>query len=111
MSQLVGELRVAGGDTADVEVTSAVGGRSFTPPVRLTIAAVRERVPHGLGRFGDNAELLRRVGVTAADGQPTVAGMLALGVHPQQWFPATSSRPRRNRCRVTRPEPVPATKS
>jgi ATP-dependent DNA helicase RecG len=48
---------------------------------------VRERDPMGLGRFTDDAELLRRAGVTVANGQPTVAGLLALGVHPQQWFP------------------------
>jgi ATP-dependent DNA helicase RecG len=31
--------------------------------------------------------LLRRNGVLHSDGRPTVAGILALGVHPQQWFP------------------------
>lgn len=49
--------------------------------------AVRERDPSGLGRFEDDAELLRRAGVTLTGGHPTVAGLLALGVHPQQWFP------------------------
>ncbi|MDO0912843.1 ATP-binding protein [Streptomyces sp. DT2A-34] len=51
------------------------------------LRSVRERDPRGLGRFTDDAELLRRAGVTAADGTPTVAGLLALGAHPQQWFP------------------------
>ncbi|WP_370881681.1 ATP-binding protein [Catenuloplanes nepalensis] len=51
------------------------------------LATVRERDAHGLGRFTDDAELLRRAGVTLAGGQPTVAGLLALGVHPQQFFP------------------------
>jgi len=50
------------------------------------LATVRERDATGLGRF-DNVELLRRAGVTVADGQPTVAGLLALGAHPQQFFP------------------------
>jgi ATP-dependent DNA helicase RecG len=53
------------------------------------LANVRERDPRGLGRFDDDDELLRRAGVTTST-QPTaltVAGMLALGVHPQQWFP------------------------
>lgn len=49
--------------------------------------SVRDRDAHGLGRFSDDAELLRRAGVTAADGTPTVAGLLALGAYPQQWFP------------------------
>jgi ATP-dependent DNA helicase RecG len=51
------------------------------------LATVRERDPSGLGRFGNDAELLRRGGVTVANGQPTVAGLLALGLHPQQFFP------------------------
>jgi hypothetical protein len=51
------------------------------------LATVRQRDATGLGRFDDDAELLRRAGVTATGGQPTVAGLLALGVHPQQFFP------------------------
>jgi len=51
------------------------------------LATVRERDATGLGRFDDDAELLRRAGVIMAGGQPTVAGLLALGVHPQQFFP------------------------
>ncbi|MEU6722143.1 ATP-binding protein [Nonomuraea wenchangensis] len=55
--------------------------------VAAFVRSVRERDPHGLGRFPDDAELLRRAGVTLPDGTPTVAGVLALGVHPQEWFP------------------------
>ncbi|WP_322755336.1 ATP-binding protein [Frankia sp. Cas3] len=55
--------------------------------VETFLDAVRERDPSGLGRFDDDAELLCRAGVTLTGGQPTVAGLLALGVHPQQWFP------------------------
>lgn len=51
------------------------------------MAAARQRNPAGLGRFRDDAELLRRGGVVGGDGQPTVAGLLALGAHPQEWFP------------------------
>jgi ATP-dependent DNA helicase RecG len=51
------------------------------------VAAVRDRDPRGLGRFTDDRELLLRAGVTLADARPTVAGLLALGVHPQQFFP------------------------
>lgn len=53
------------------------------------LANVRARDPRGLGRFTDDDELLRRAGVTTST-QPlalTVAGLLALGIHPQQWFP------------------------
>ena len=64
-------------------------GREDLDPelVASYLATVRERDATGLGRFTDDAELLRRAGVTVADGQPTVAGILALGVHPQQFFP------------------------
>lgn len=51
------------------------------------LRSVRERDPHGLGRFANDSELLLRAGVTTAEGVPTVAGILALGAHPQQWFP------------------------
>jgi ATP-dependent DNA helicase RecG len=46
-----------------------------------------ENDPDGRGRFTDQGELLRRSGVLDSDGRPTVAGILALGVYPQQWFP------------------------
>lgn len=40
-----------------------------------------------LNRF-DDAEILRRTGVVDAEGTPTMAGLLALGLYPQQFFPA-----------------------
>ena len=55
--------------------------------VAAFVSTVRDRDPSGLGRFDDDTELLARAGVTTGDGTPTVAGVLALGVHPQQWFP------------------------
>ena len=54
--------------------------------IELWTQTVRETDQHGLGRF-DGAELLRRAGVTDANGIPTKAGLLALGVQPQQFFP------------------------
>lgn len=47
---------------------------------------VRLRDRRGLGRF-DGDEMLRRAGAMDANGVPTVAGLLALGLYPQQWFP------------------------
>jgi ATP-dependent DNA helicase RecG len=47
---------------------------------------VRLRDRRGLGRF-EGDELLRRAGVITVDGVPTVAGLLALGTYPQEWFP------------------------
>ncbi|GIH17463.1 ATP-binding protein [Rugosimonospora africana] len=82
------------------------------------LATVRERDPTGLGRFSDDTELLRRAGVILAGGQPTVAGLLALGRHPQQFFPRyviqASAEPRpgdppavraRNQATITGPIP------
>src|SRR5215468_9111604 len=58
-----------------------------TELVDAFLDAARERDPGGLGRFANDTELLRRAGVTLLSGQPTVAGLLALGAYPQQWFP------------------------
>lgn len=49
--------------------------------------SVHRTDPQGRGRYSDRDELLRRSGVIALDGRPTVAGVLALGIYPQQWFP------------------------
>ncbi len=69
----------------------AVPGSSIADldPDLLTdwVATVRDRNPTGLGRFSDHAELLRRGGVTTSTGELTVAGLLALGSYPQQFFP------------------------
>ncbi|GAB2979106.1 ATP-binding protein [Streptomyces pseudoechinosporeus] len=51
------------------------------------LSSVREHDPHGLGRFTDDSELLRRAGAVSPGSAPTVAGLLTLGVHPQQFFP------------------------
>jgi ATP-dependent DNA helicase RecG len=51
------------------------------------IQSIRRFEPQGRGRFQDRNELLRRSGVLHPDGRPTVAGVLALGIYPQQWFP------------------------
>jgi len=82
------------------------------------IRAARERDPSGLGRFRSEEELLRRAGVTLDGGRPSVAGLLALGVYPQEFFPryviqaAAESRPddsarvrARNQATITGPIP------
>ena len=48
--------------------------------------SVRNRSPLGLGRF-EGDDLLRRAGVLTDTGTITVAGLLALGKYPQEWFP------------------------
>jgi ATP-dependent DNA helicase RecG len=42
--------------------------------------------------IGDDRELLRRNGVVSSDDVPTVAGLLALGIHPQQFLPHCNIR-------------------
>lgn len=55
--------------------------------VALWTEAVRQRSPrHGLSRFDDDGMLLHG-GVIDPSGQVTVAGLLALGLYPQRWFP------------------------
>jgi ATP-dependent DNA helicase RecG len=51
------------------------------------LTSVRECDPRGLGRFPDDEELLLRAGAVLPDGRPSVAGLLTLGIHPQQFFP------------------------
>jgi ATP-dependent DNA helicase RecG len=40
-----------------------------------------------LARIDEDDELLRRTGVVALSGEPTVAGLIALGEYPQQFLP------------------------
>ena len=55
--------------------------------VNSFVSSVRGGEPRGRGRFADREELLRRSGVLLADGTLTVAGLLTLGLYPQQWYP------------------------
>ena len=72
-------------DRAPVE--DATAGDLDEALVESFTASIRRNDPEGRGRFTDRGELLRRSGVLHAGGRPTVAGILALGVYPQQWFP------------------------
>jgi ATP-dependent DNA helicase RecG len=68
-------------------VEDATGDDLDEALVESFAASIRRNDPEGRGRFTDRGELLRRSGVLHADGRPTVAGILALGIYPQQWFP------------------------
>src|SRR5262249_8754551 len=70
-----------------IPVEGATTGDLDAGLLEAFIATVRRNDPHGRGRCPDRDELLRRSGVLHADGSPTVAGVLALGIYPQQWFP------------------------
>lgn len=72
-------------DRATVE--DATAGDLDEALVASFTASIRRNDPDGRGRFTDRDELLRRSGVLDSSGTPTVAGVLALGVYPQQWFP------------------------
>jgi ATP-dependent DNA helicase RecG len=51
-------------------------------------ASLATRGRAGLRRYlDDQPELLRRAGVTTSEGELTLAGLLALGLYPQQYFP------------------------
>ena len=54
--------------------------------VQLWSRTATDLDPSGLGRF-TGTEQLFRAGILTADDVPTKAGLLALGVHPQQFFP------------------------
>ncbi len=41
----------------------------------------------GLARLADDELVLRKTGVVTVAGTPSVAGLLALGEYPQEWFP------------------------
>ncbi len=75
------EVAVAGATTADFEAERV---RDFLSTAR---AADRR-----LGRIIDDAELLRRTGVVGLSGDPTVAGLMALGDYPQQFLPHLAIR-------------------
>ncbi len=53
---------------------------------RVWTTTARQFDPGGLERF-DHAEILIRAGILTPDGAATTAGLLALGRHPQQFFP------------------------
>ncbi|WP_347177430.1 RNA-binding domain-containing protein [Glycomyces sp. L485] len=73
--------------TAPVADRQSCTGASSQDLTASYVRIVRERDPQGPGRFTDRDELLQRSGVIDPDGIPTVAGILALGAYPQQWFP------------------------
>ena len=45
-----------------------------------------------LAAIADDRELLRRNGIVSSDDVPTIAGLLALGIHPQQFLPHCNIR-------------------
>ena len=55
--------------------------------IALWRTGVNSEDPLGLGRFAGD-EQLRRAGILTADGHPTLGGLLALGVQPQQFLPS-----------------------
>lgn len=54
---------------------------------RLWLDAARAMDPQGLGRFADDNECLTRGGVLTPMGDASKAGLLTLGIQPQQYFP------------------------
>lgn len=100
---LVEGARVAGTDSQQVEINqprggahddiATVQGAGLTDldqeEVNRLVDRFRHRRGHAFSRFG-TSEILRMAGVSPRggdEGQVTVAGLLALGTYPQQFFP------------------------
>ncbi len=81
-------LRLRDAPDADMQAVKGTSRVDLDPELaRLWLETARAMDPLGLGRFTDDDECLMRGGVLTAEGEVTKAGLLALGVHPQQHFP------------------------
>jgi ATP-dependent DNA helicase RecG len=103
-------LRFADGDYAlsQLEIDSYIANRTRplfdTDPVERTtlgdldrqrvgdFTATARAADRNLSKLTDDTELLTKLGVLTVDGIPTVAGLLALGVYPQQFLPHCNIR-------------------
>lgn len=111
-----GFLRLRSAPSADrVEVPGTTADDLDVGLVARWRTTVRLRDADGLGRFDDD-EMLIRAGVITREGLVTKAGLLALGVYPQQHFPRLAvhvadlrgaSRSERARSIATFAGPVP----
>ena len=75
------EIEVPGADYADLDPDRV---EDF-----LATARANDR---RFAAITDDRELLRRNGVVSSDDVPTIAGLLALGIHPQQFLPHCNIR-------------------
>ena len=81
-------LRLRDAPRADKEPVVGTTQADLDPElVALWLTTAREMDPLGLGKFSDDDECLMRGGVVSPQGEVTKAGLLALGIHPQQYFP------------------------
>ena len=71
----------------DSETVPGVGRKELNESLVVDYLAMARETDRGLARLPADDDLLARTGVINKDGVPTVAGLLALGVYPQQWFP------------------------
>ena len=82
-----GFLRLRSAPSADrVEVPGTTADDLDVELVARWVTTVRLRDADGLGRFDDD-EMLVRAGAITREGLVTRAGLLALGVYPQEHFP------------------------
>ena len=75
----------------ETEVAGATADDLDTERVADYLATAR-RSDRRYARINDDRELLRKTGVVATTGVPTLAGLLALGEHPQQFLPHCNIR-------------------
>ena len=71
----------------DREVVPQATPNDLDPVLLQSLMLTARRSDTRLTRIADDNVLLQKLGVITVDGQVTVAGLLALGDYPQQWFP------------------------
>ena len=71
----------------DRDVVPEATLNDLDPVLLQSLTLTARRSDTRLTRITDDGVLLRKLGVLTLDGQVTVAGLLALGDYPQQWFP------------------------
>lgn len=71
----------------DREAVPGASRDDLDPAIVRTVLATARRSDTRLARVADDMTLLRKLGVITDGDEVTVAGLLALGDYPQQWFP------------------------
>jgi ATP-dependent DNA helicase RecG len=71
----------------DRDVVPQATLNDLDPVLLQSLMLTARRSDTRLTRIADDNVLLQKLGVITMDGQITVAGLLAIGDYPQQWFP------------------------
>ena len=71
----------------DQQVVANTTIKDLDPVLLSDFLGSARRAEVRLAQITDDDTLLQKLGVVTRNGEPTVAGLLALGDYPQQWFP------------------------